>query len=75
MVFQNPEDQLFSLNVTDEVAFGVENMGYTRKEIVERVDRAIDKVGLNSRRNYSIFSPFGWTKTKSSYCRQPGDIS
>jgi len=64
MVFQNPEDQLFSLNVTDEVAFGVENMGYTRPEIIERVDRAIDKVGLNSRRDYSIFHLSGGQKQK-----------
>jgi energy-coupling factor transport system ATP-binding protein len=64
MVFQNPEDQLFSLNVTDEVAFGVENMGYQRQEIVERVDRAIEKVGLVSRKNYSIFHLSGGQKQK-----------
>jgi energy-coupling factor transport system ATP-binding protein len=64
MVFQNPEDQLFSLNVTDEVAFGVENMGYHRAEIIERVDRAIETVGLVSRRNYSIFHLSGGQKQK-----------
>lgn len=64
MVFQNPEDQLFSLNVTDEVAFGVENMGYLRPEIIERVDGAIEKVGLVSRRSYSIFHLSGGQKQK-----------
>jgi energy-coupling factor transport system ATP-binding protein len=64
MVFQNPEDQLFSLNVTDEVAFGVENMGYSRDDIVERVDRAIEKVGLVERRSYSIFHLSGGQKQK-----------
>ena len=64
MVFQNPEDQLFSLNVTDEVAFGVENMGFAHDEIVERVDAAIEKVGLESRRNYSIFHLSGGQKQK-----------
>jgi energy-coupling factor transport system ATP-binding protein len=64
LVFQNPEDQLFSLNVTDEVAFGVENMGYTHPEIVERVDKAIERVGLNSRKNYSIFHLSGGQKQK-----------
>jgi energy-coupling factor transport system ATP-binding protein len=64
MVFQNPEDQLFSLNVTDEVAFGVENMGYHRAEIIERVDAAIEKVGLVNRRNYSIFHLSGGQKQK-----------
>jgi len=55
---------LFSLNVTDEVAFGVENMGYPHDEIIERVDRAIEKVGLVSRRNYSIFHLSGGQKQK-----------
>ncbi len=64
MVFQNPEDQLFSLNVTDEIAFGVENMGYHRAEIIKRVDEAIEKVGLVSRRNYSIFHLSGGQKQK-----------
>lgn len=64
MVFQNPEDQLFSLNVTDEVAFGVENMGYSRADIVERVDQAIEKVGLVERRSYSIFHLSGGQKQK-----------
>ena len=64
MVFQNPEDQLFSLNVTDEVAFGVENMGYERQDIIQRVDAAIEKVGLVSRRDYSIFHLSGGQKQK-----------
>ena len=64
LVFQNPEDQLFSLNVTDEVAFGVENMGYTHPEIVERVDKAIQRIGLQSRKDYSIFHLSGGQKQK-----------
>ena len=64
MVFQNPEDQLFSLNVTDEVAFGVENMGYAHDEIISRVDQAIEKVGLVNRRDYSIFHLSGGQKQK-----------
>jgi energy-coupling factor transport system ATP-binding protein len=64
MVFQNPEDQLFSLNVIDEVAFGVENMGYAHAEIVERVDRAIQQVHLGERQNYSIFKLSGGQKQK-----------
>ena len=64
MVFQNPEDQLFSLNVIDEVAFGVENMGYTHPEIVDRVDRAIQQVHLTDRQHYSIFNLSGGQKQK-----------
>lgn len=64
IVFQNPEDQLFSLNVADEVAFGVENMGYSHAEIVERVQQAIGEVNLISRQNYSIFKLSGGQKQK-----------
>ena len=64
IIFQNPEDQLFSLNVTDEIAFGVENMGYSHAEIVSRVDEAIQKVGLADRKNYSIFKLSGGQKQK-----------
>lgn len=64
IVFQNPEDQLFSLKVLDEVAFGLENLGYHHAEIVQRVDAAITKVGLDERKNYSIFKLSGGQKQK-----------
>ncbi len=64
VVFQNPEDQLFSLKVIEEVAFGLENMGYHQPEIVRRVDAAITKVGLDDRKNYSIFKLSGGQKQK-----------
>jgi energy-coupling factor transport system ATP-binding protein len=38
MVFQDFEAQLFSTNVELEVAFGPENLGLPREEIVRRVD-------------------------------------
>ncbi len=46
MVFQDPEDQLFSLNVYDDVAFGPLNMGYSEKEVTGRVEGALGKVGM-----------------------------
>jgi cobalt/nickel transport system ATP-binding protein len=47
MVFQDPEDQLFSLSVYDDVAFGPLNMGYAEKEVSGRVAVALGKVGMN----------------------------
>ncbi|WP_456409348.1 energy-coupling factor ABC transporter ATP-binding protein, partial [Caldithrix abyssi] len=41
-VFQNPDDQLFSPTVWDDVAFGPINMALPRKEINKRVERALD---------------------------------
>jgi energy-coupling factor transporter ATP-binding protein EcfA2 len=44
-VFQNPENQLFALTVEKDIAFGPENMGFTREEIRERVDGAMKITG------------------------------
>ena len=42
LVFQNPENQLFALSIEKDVAFGLENLGYCRKEMRERVDWALN---------------------------------
>lgn len=41
MVFQDPESQLVTNSVADEVAFGPENLGIPRAEINERVEKAL----------------------------------
>ncbi|HEY82803.1 MAG TPA: ATP-binding cassette domain-containing protein [Dehalococcoidia bacterium] len=46
LVFQDPDDQLFSPTVFDDVAFGPINMGYTASEVKEAVARALDWVGM-----------------------------
>lgn len=46
IVFQDPDHQLFSPTVFDDVAFGPINMGLSEKEVRERVLEALEKVGL-----------------------------
>ena len=46
MVFQNPDNQIVSSIVEDDVAFGPENLGVDPKEIRRRVDEALKKVGM-----------------------------
>ena len=46
LVFQNPDDQLFSPTVFDDVAFGPINMGRSEAEVRELVTRALDWVGM-----------------------------
>ncbi len=46
LVFQNPDDQLFSPTVFDDVAFGPINMGYSEAEVRRCVARALDSVGM-----------------------------
>jgi cobalt/nickel transport system ATP-binding protein len=47
LVFQNPDDQLFSPTVFDDVAFGPINMGCSTEETEARVKRALGAVGMN----------------------------
>jgi cobalt/nickel transport system ATP-binding protein len=46
LIFQDPEDQLFSLNVFDDVAFGPINMGYSESEVKRHVAEALEWVGM-----------------------------
>ena len=46
MVFQNPDNQLVSSIVEDDVAFGPENLGVDPAEIRQRVDNALSAVNM-----------------------------
>ena len=58
-VFQNPDHQIFSDTVADEVAFGPRIRGMEEGEVKERVEEALSAVGLEGR---SGEDPFGLTK-------------
>ena len=47
-VFQNPDNQIVASRVSDEVAFGPENLGLSREEIDARVERALTRLGMES---------------------------
>lgn len=46
LVFQNPDDQLFSPTVFDDVAFGLINLGYSEAEVRQSVANALEWVGM-----------------------------
>jgi cobalt transport protein ATP-binding subunit len=48
LVFQNPDDQLFSPTVFEDVAFGPLHMGHAEAEVRARVARALDMVGMGA---------------------------
>ena len=50
MVFQNPDNQLVSTVVADDVAFGPENLGVPPEDIRRRVDAALKAVGMYEHR-------------------------
>ena len=53
MVFQNPDNQLVATIVEEDVAFGPENLGVPPKEIRERVDESLKKVGMYEYRRHA----------------------
>ncbi|BAD85295.1 ABC-type cobalt transport system, ATPase component [Thermococcus kodakarensis KOD1] len=46
LVFQDPNDQLFSPTVFEDVAFGPYNLGLRGKELRKRVEEALGRVGM-----------------------------
>ena len=51
LVFQNPDDQLFSPTVFEDVAFGPLHMGLPEAEVRSRVDAALEAVRMSSYRD------------------------
>lgn len=47
LVFQNPDDQIVTSIVADDVAFGPENLGVPREEIAARVARELHRVAMD----------------------------
>jgi len=46
MVFQNPDNQFVGTTVKDDVAFGLENNGIPRDEMIKRIDESIRRVRM-----------------------------
>ena len=54
MVFQNPDNQIVTTVVEEDVAFGPENLGVPTEEIIERVNGSLSAVGMSK---YSRSAP------------------
>jgi energy-coupling factor transporter ATP-binding protein EcfA2 len=65
LVFQNAENQLCSLSVEDEAAFGPENLGLSRKEIEKRVNFALESTSLADLKQRYTFSLSGGQKHRT----------
>ena len=46
LVFQNPDSQIFSASVREDVSFGPMNLGLSKKNVIERVEEALLAVGM-----------------------------
>jgi cobalt/nickel transport system ATP-binding protein len=48
LVFQNPDDQLLSASVWEDVAFGPQNMGLSDEQVAQRVQDALSLTGMEA---------------------------
>ena len=64
MVFQNPDNQMVASVVEDDIAFGPENLGLPRDEIIRRVDRALEQVCMSEYRKSTPFRMSGGQKQR-----------
>lgn len=63
-MFQNPENQLFSLTVERDLAFGPENLGLPRSETKKRVDEALQVLKFEELRHRAPYELSGGQQQK-----------
>jgi energy-coupling factor transport system ATP-binding protein len=63
-VLQNPEKQIVASYVGNELAFGLENLGVPRPEMIRRIDNLLGHLGLLPLRNRETFQLSGGEKQK-----------
>lgn len=64
MVFQNPDNQLVSTIVEEDVAFALENQGVAYEEMRRRVSAAIEAVGMSEYRTHATHKLSGGQKQR-----------
>jgi energy-coupling factor transporter ATP-binding protein EcfA2 len=62
LVFQNPDNQIVTLRVDRELAFGLENLGMSREEMVKRVNYALSKLKIEHLERRSTYELSGGEK-------------
>lgn len=63
-VFQDPEAQIVSMSVEEEIAFGMENLGFSRAEMETSISRALDMAGISHLRHRSTTALSGGQKQR-----------
>ncbi len=63
-LLQDPERQIVASNVFNEIAFGPENLGLPREEIVERIEQVMRRLNIEYLRDRETFNLSGGEKQK-----------
>jgi len=66
MVFQDPDDQLFSSSLRQEIAYGLINLGMAGNRMEEAIAWALQMVGLSGYENKSPFNLSGGEKKRAA---------
>jgi len=64
MVFQDPENQLIAMDVEREIAFGLENLAFSRDVIAKRMEESLDTLGIPHLRYRQVHELSGGEKQK-----------
>ncbi len=64
MVFQDPENQLVAMDVEREIAFGLENLAFSRDVIIKRMEESLDTLGIPHLRYRQVHELSGGEKQK-----------
>jgi energy-coupling factor transporter ATP-binding protein EcfA2 len=64
MIFQDPENQLVTMDVEREIAFGLENLAFSRDLIAKRLEESLDTLDISSLRHRQVHELSGGEKQK-----------
>ena len=64
MVFQNPDEQIVSERIDEELAFSMENYGYSSMEMRERIEEVLQEINLLEKRDLRISQLSGGEKQR-----------
>jgi energy-coupling factor transport system ATP-binding protein len=64
LVFQDPENQLVTMDVEREITFGLENLGFPRELIARRLEESLDTIGITYLRYWPLHRLSGGEKQK-----------
>lgn len=64
LLFQNPDDQLFAIRVWDDIAFGPQNLGWSKEETAAKTGTIMERLGIAHLAEYPPHKLSGGEKRK-----------
>ena len=64
LIFQNPDNQIFALTVEKDIAFGLENLGVPKEQMLKEIDWAMENTGIQALRQRATHELSGGQKQR-----------